>query len=205
MKKGMGMGKLSMKVVHVFLVLFILQNNLGYCQQDTIQNKVKFIIKADVFFPIVIALNEIADPFNIPIIGSLTLESCFSNRHSLQLTGFIEKDDKNSPADFQIMSEYKYYLMKRKPYCGFYTGGCLKYIQNRNFIWTWTPTEYYSYDLSIGEDVIIGYQNLIGKHFVYDILFGLGRSQLVYWTEYYKPYEDNLYDFRLAINVGYKF
>jgi hypothetical protein len=205
MKNVLKKGRWWRKISYIFFCLIMLVNNLVYCQQDTMQKKIQFILKADVFFPIARAINYLYNPDDFVRIESLTFETCFAHRHSVQITGLIYKEDIYSPIELQIMTEYKFYLMKRKPYCGFYVGACLKYIQNRNPIWTSTQNQYYAYEYSIGEDVIAGYQNLIGKHFVYDILIGIGKRQLIYWTEYFKPYQYNFYDIRLAINIGYKF
>lgn len=197
-------------IQNLFLFVIVLSSNL--VAQDSL-NKKKIIIKTDIALPII---GVITSDFNA---GSLTLELGFKRRHSIQLTGsfFNQNNNYSNNKTIQMIPAYKFFLIKNRPYSGFYTGLYLKGAQHNftHIINSEHPSQnyYLQYKQTIfGGGIIFGYQNYICKRIVIDALIGFGARQVLN-TKIIKV-ENTGIDFGpintyrdaiLALNIGYKF
>ena len=165
-----------------FIVSMVLYSNLIYSQQDSLNKKAAFILKADILLPLFAFPDD--KYYNIK---SLTTEICFAGRHSIQLTALFYKDLPEQKM-YQIIPEYKYFLNKKKQYYGYYCGAFFNYVN-----WTFYPRKDYpntteiEIDDIIGGGVIAGYQRYFFKRLTLDFLIGIGDSKLVHRFRNYTP------------------
>jgi len=206
------------------VICLLAVSNCIFSQQDTTTKKINFIVKADVFLPVLGFIDQ-------RHYGSITFETCFKKRHSIQLTGIIgilknensrtfgtgESDLwQRKEIRFQFIPEYKYFLKNKKDYKGFYCGAYFKYTyfyleatDIANYDPVYSRTELKQHWLGAGP--IIGYQNYIRKNLVIDILAGFGYRYVISNNVIMKVGKDlnssklSSPDLRLAINIGYKF
>ena len=137
-------------------------------------------------------------------VGAISFEVSFAERQSLQLEGLLVYQTTNNT--YEIIPEWKYYLSKRNPYCGFYSGIFLNYIRSDSFSSDFS-NNYSSYEWGIGGGALFGYQNSISEHFIFDILIGIGASQIIYGANSYPIHSLNStnLDGIYGISLGYKF
>ncbi len=217
------------KLVNYFLsILIVLFSFRGFAQDSTKTKKLGLIVKADVPLPVAdLVFSKVERDM------SLTVEKIINRRNSVQVTGtyhFI-KANANSPDSalanrrniFQIIPEYKFFILKRKVCSGPYVGAYLKYIRDEEIWDEWTETinynaypntknthffaDYYYFKYAIG--AITGCQFYIRNRVTFDFLFGVGASKTFLVQ---KVSGENIgtilgsdLDGRLAFNVGYKF
>jgi hypothetical protein len=211
---------MGMKKEILFLAILLVFNySLGFSQCDT-ANKQKFIIKTDLFYPVLGLINDI-------YTGSLSLEYCPVKRQSVQLTTVFAKAISGATLDgskqtrlnewsLVILPQYKYYLNKKKCQTGLYTGGYLKYIyffsdtewqrNNQPYV-----TDYFKYSVNdLGGGGIFGYQNYC-RHFVYDFMLGLGYRKSFHVSVIRNSSFDeggisySGFDAIFSANIGYRF
>jgi len=188
--------------------LFAFIGNLN--AKDTLSKKTFFIIKTDIGQPIISHYF-----YQYQKVGSLTLEVCLKRRHSVQVIGYGSeiKFSEYRHNSFQIIPVYKYFLSKKNPYTGFYTGAYIKGDRLNEIINRGSGIGYLEYnEYSLGGGLVIGYQNYIMKRIVVDVIFGCGvRQDLkieVIRTDNMSLNQSGmkqpLLDGILALNVGYK-
>src|ERR1017187_3688629 len=168
------------RMIGSFMIGMMVFSNSIYSQQDTTKGKVEFIVKADVLMPFyMLTYSDFYLPrFKGNNMESLTFETCFANRHSIQITDFIFNEGGHNYLN-QIIPEYKYFLNKYNPFNGFYCGATLKYLYAKSTNDGGPPYET-EIDYGIGEGVIIGYQRTCFKHLVIDFLIGVGEDQILH-------------------------
>ncbi len=199
------------RIIGMLMILgmvFSLVNKIP-AQQDTTKGKMIFIIKTDILLPplaILSNLSNLNNKYN-SYIGSLTFETGFTKRHSIQLTGLLLTNP--NQYDLLIIPEYKYFLSNKNPYSGFYCGAFLNYIQLKDSRENGSPRYLFvEKDYGIGEGAIVGYQRYFFKRLVIDFLIGIGEDQIIHRSRnYYDPYNggNNFIAWRAALNIGYKF
>ena len=215
-----------MRIKSALVVLTVFVNiSLIYSQHDSInKSKIDFVIKSDVIYPVA-ALFEGGNVF------SMTLETFFNKRYSIQITGywagFSETFDPgiNSYSygssisnSILIVSDYKIFLNKKRNYSGLYSGLSLLFLQ-----YYWKDELYYTVppyltiqddeykEFRIGLGPVFGYQNYIKKHFVVDLFVCPGISEFIKRDIISQGYpgSDDITDIefiiRLGLNLGYKF
>jgi hypothetical protein len=213
-----------MKKLKALLLIFMTGNcSIIYGQQDTTNNtknfiykdfkieKIQFLIKTDILSIIISAIEG-------KTAASFTGEICFNHRHSIQFTGLNKAYSTISRKDFtvEIIPEYKFFIEKRKSYSGFYAGAYLKTTnysyENELNIDVPQNYTYLEYNMTrMGGGVICGYQIYIKKHLVIDLLAGYGAlySTDINIIKMVNIKMDNqpktINDFRLSLNLGYKF
>src|ERR1043165_9827558 len=128
-----------MRLFILLLALFTSLTQYSFSQNDTTAKKVNFILKTDLFFP-VIGIAVVASGSGYLKSASLTFETCFKQKHSLQITAcYYYFDYENShprgfesirvqDKSFQIIPEYKIFLHEEKNHSGGYYGANLKFI-----------------------------------------------------------------------------
>ncbi len=209
-----------MKTIIAIVLCALLLSFKGIkAQVDSSKCKLTYMVKTDAFFPFISLMIRSMDPIN-EYAQSLTFEVGFKQRHSCQMTGLLMAE-KGHEYSWQIIPEYKYFLSKKKEYQGFYIGAYLKYITNKinypkpgPFLYcgtgmtvpyvepTYVPLQY---EHGTAEGINIGYQGYFTKHFVFDILLGMGTSQIKLSTINSSRPSDSAYSDRFAFNLGYKF
>jgi hypothetical protein len=191
-------------------------SNSIYSQQDSTKGKVEFIIKADLLLPACFFFGDLSDPSG-STIESLTFETCFLNRNSIQFTAINRYDHSlfNNKWEQmhdqlqvnQFILEYKYFLKNQKSYTGFYTGIFLEgvtYTNSQEFDTYGSAPHEYSFKINnFGGGIFAGHQSYLFKHFVIDYLLGFGDTHLLRKDEGFRPY--SYLDMRMAFNIGYKF
>jgi hypothetical protein len=212
------------KIIPILIVFSSIYSNYSFSQQDS-SKKINFIIKADILIPAFGLLSDYTMP-------SLTFETCFHNRHSVQLTGIynyqlfenhqssFNSNSSRKVKSFQMIPEYKFYLFKKKKYTGIFAGGFITYLSERvksESTSDWPPYHTYldykkTYALF---GPIIGYQNYFMKHFTLEILVGAGYYKRLSLNVYeaihdsFTPTEDFIDThnciIRTSIKIGYKF
>jgi hypothetical protein len=189
---------------------FIFLLNTTIFAQDTLNNRSKFIIKADILSPILSISKDLK-------MGSLTAELGFKKCHSIQVMGSYKVDTHLGPSEktLQIIPMYKFFLFKKKFCDGLYSGVNANYTQG-NF-----PSDkiihntnvWYRHN-SLGGGLIIGYQTYIKKHLVVDALIAAGMEELINAKEIVGnvKFDDKITNAQnpnfyliLALNIGYKF
>ncbi len=201
-----------MKTISFIILFFLLLKNFSFAQKDSINTEKNFIVKTDIFLPVFLFFNGMYE-------GSLAIEKGFRQRHSVQLSAFLEKTISGQPSDIdyeytltQINADYKFFLSRKKSYTGFYAGTFAdELLSNQTYV-NGGNIHYLQY--YFGGGAIIGYQNYIKKKFVIDILIGLGANylhktkifsesdmQMESWIDYTSMQPIG----RLAINIGYRF
>src|ERR1017187_5368876 len=94
-------------LVSILLCTLLFSGNEVYSQQDSLNKKITYIIKTDLFFPVISFMARQTD--NINQYGqSLTFETGFNQRQSFQITGLLMsfKGHENS---WQVIPEYKFF------------------------------------------------------------------------------------------------
>jgi len=203
------------------LILFLFLALSSFSQSDSTSKKIYFVVKTDLFLPTVGLINGFKE-------ASLTFETCFKQRHSIQLTGlFFDYDNEYIPSHpeyhhnkqntYQLIPEYKYFIHK-KNYSRLYIGIYAKYINHYKLLEdniSGIPYSSYSYveiiQNSIAGGALVGYQINCNKRIILDFLVGLGYRK-AYNTKIIKlvnvgigELETSYPDARIAINLGFRF
>jgi len=214
-----------MKKILPALFIFCISYNYAFSQQDTVNNKVNFIVKTDILYS-AIGLGLIISHTGNLATASLTFETCFKEKHSLQLTALFGYYDtgKNRKGFFptirqqdkayQIIPEYKRFFHAEKNYAGSYYGAYLKFT---NYTWRYeyfndagaqNETNHAEWNM-IGGGLILGYQNYIHKRLLFDFISGLGYNHQIKNTIYEASETSSIFssmlDLRFAFNIGYRF
>ena len=173
------------------------------------QRDVKFIIKTNILPPIISA-------FKKQLTYTYSFEICINKRLSVQTTGLFtsyHKQQRHESSD-EIIADLKYFFDENKAYSGIYMGTYWKAINyhysNKEFY-----PQYITYlnfeQQSIGGGLILGYQNNIKKHIVFDLLIGFGGRHITN-TNIIDAVNINLsnqkqtvFDSRFGLFIGYKF
>lgn len=200
-------------LISLFIILLTIISLKVYSQTDTTK-KCVYIIKTDLFLPIIGIFNDIH-------CATMTIETGFRHRNSVQLTAMYADHEYNTydnPAyvyynekSIVIIPEYKYYFGRKKSFAGLYIGGFLSFTNLRHS----DESEMFPLDYTannLGSGVIIGYQNYF-RHFVFDFLLGAGYMKNYYLniTKSGIGLVNDLVEtnsgfiYRIAVNVGYKF
>ena len=206
-------------LVSILLCTLLFSGNEVYSQQDSLNKKITYIIKTDLFFPVISFMARQTD--NINQYGqSLTFETGFNQRQSFQITGLLMsfKGHENS---WQVIPEYKFFFSKKQSYKGFYCSAYLKYITNKityskpgPFLYCGTGLTYpiveppyipVQFEHGFAEGINLGYQTYYSKHLVIDFLIGFGKSQIKLSTINSLSPSDAAFSDRFALNLGYKF
>jgi hypothetical protein len=195
------------RIIGSFMVGMMVFSNSIYSQQDSTKGKVEFDIKVDVLLPIISLFvnSQNNNSLDNVWVGALTLEASFAVRQSLQLEGLLVYQN-NQQNTFEIIPEWKYYLSKRNPYCGFYSGIFFNYIRS-DLLSSEISNNYSSYEWGIGGGGLFGYQNSISEHFIFDLIIGIGASKIIYgWNNYpIHSFNSTNLDLIYGFNIGYKF
>ena len=214
------------KKLFLSLVFFIVGFGLIAASPDSLKTKhqIGLIIKADL-----LALGYDAITYKKTVYQkyyAFSVEKLLGKQHSLQLSycnaPTAKLDGKNKW--YVISSEYKFFVSKNKPHTGYYIGGSLKYIhyyekssrippQTLNDPAVYTGI-YESHSLGVG--FVNGVQFYLLKRITIDVMAGLGvfseiakKEYNSYFLEsghhYYGFGISNHLDYKLAINLGFKF
>lgn len=180
----------------------------GFSQTDSTERKNLFIIKTDVLLPSIGIITKYHT-------YSLTFEYGFKTRHSFQITGL--NSIYNNPIlsettkTYFIAEEYKYFLKNEKSYSGFFLGG----FMNQNYSYYLREgaqnfaVEYEFF--GIGGGPIFGYQKYFKKRISIDFIFGIGAGYVLKKNIIQQVGVSDILilstypDFRLAVNIGYRF
>jgi hypothetical protein len=206
---------MKISVICGFYFVIIISGKL-FSQDNQLQEKKCFIIKTDLFNPIINLLNS-------TIEENLTAEVGFANRNSVQLTGVYSVYNHQSVQNtgeinkiariaIQAIADYKFYWKVKKNFSGFYSGIYLKYSNYNNTYTGWGgTTNIRMKESGLGGGGVIGYQNYIKKHFVLDALIGVGSLNAIITPKYNQiqtPVVARIpvgLDLRASISIGYKF
>lgn len=175
-----------------------------------------FAIKTD--------LIAISSLFYTPHYLSLTFEKGFHKKHAVQLTSLYAwySSDYEIDRTIQLVPQYKYYFNGVNK--GFFAGLYFKYERDHRKIYEQyddsnnmlTPLdpretlerEYIEKNIGLG--IIVGYQRALTKHWLVEIIPGIGVKktesfETIVWDSAPVPLNDYGMDVMLALNVGYKF
>ena len=120
----------------------------------------------------------------------------------------------NKRNSYSIIPEYKFFVFRKRKYAGYYIGVYGKYIHEygkttKVFLNSNSNINIYEYtDSSIGGGIINGFQLYFFKHLAVDFLFGVGVNEVIKFKQLQGFTEENYspqFDYRLALNIGYKF
>ncbi len=186
--------------VLVLISVFIFVSNLK-SQADSIEKRI-FCVKSDILFP---SLGLFLDFKSY----GLTIEVGFKNRHSIQVTGWKQWGSSGSYNEYTthyLIEDYKLFLNVERHFSGFYTGIYCDQIFEHALADSDPGFETEYKTSSIGGGPIIGYQNYFKKRFVFDFIFGFGKSFAVQKEIIQGSVIlfDSWPDLRLAFNIGYK-
>jgi hypothetical protein len=209
----------------ILIVLFAITAKSSFSQNDSLR-KIRFVLKTDILEP---TIGLFSNYFKF----SLTFETCFHNRHSVQLSGtyfsqllteeipLLNHKSSIDASSFQVIPEYKFYIFKKKKYTGLFVGAFFSYLMEHEIHEStnvgWYPDHNYinlkkNY-LIIGP--VIGYQNYIIRHIAFEISIGAGYLKMLNYkvleaiNDTYSPifeHYSTLYCMlRPSIKIGYKF
>jgi hypothetical protein len=209
----------------ILIVLFAITAKTSFSQQDSLR-KIRFVLKTDILEP-TIGLMSNYNKF------SLTFETCFLNRHSLQLSGtyFSQLFTEEIPSmnhkfsmdasSFQVIPEYRFFIFKKKNFTGLFVGAFYSYLKEHEIHEStnvgWNPDHTYM-DLKKTYSIIgpvIGYQNYFKKHITYELSIGAGYIKMLNYkvleainttfTNGQEHYSTSNCLIRTSIKIGYRF
>jgi uncharacterized protein DUF3575 len=203
------------------LILFLFSVSAFAQKTDSTKKQLGLVVKGDILTPIIGLIVEQG-------YCSFTIEKLLKKRHSIQLTYFeswLHYPDNWKLNLLQLMPEYKFFVSKKKLCSGYYIGAFGQFIHYKE-IFENNPggnelnVENYK-EVALGGGISNGVQFYVFKKITIDILLGVGLYKPIYFydiqtynsfngvitrvnfpEQYYNAAQFN---FRAAINIGYKF
>ena len=193
---------------YIFSILIVLFSFGGFAQDSTKTHKIGLIVKADVFLPIAYLIDDVRK-FSDGYYVSVSTEKTIKKRQSFQLTGTYKWNPHyfEERRIFEIIPEYKFFILRYKTCNGPFLGVYGKYYRGEVIYNNEMNPKYnsISYARCIAGGFSTGYQYyILNNRIEMDFLFGWGRFYEIannsinlahYWDD----------DFRVSFNIGYRF